>query len=177
MKKQLLSALIGFSALALVGSANASTVTVDASYAISGTSDNTITTNGFLIRYYELAIGSLDTLLKLTLLDTNPENNSVAYYLYEDLNSALSAGNTGSLLQTFTTVDNLYNFVQWSLLSGHQYLLGIDPGGRTANTYTSINSVPLPGAVLLFGSALLGAGVFGRKNKADKNKNFAAVAA
>ena len=53
------------------------------------------------------------------------------------------------------------------LMGGVEYLLDINVG--SGNSFTGINSllstVPLPGAALLFGTALLGAGALRRRGR------------
>ncbi len=67
---------------------------------------------------------------------------------------------------------NTWTLVQW--LASGTYYLKID-GIEGKNYIGEIGAVPLPAAGLLFGTALLGAGVFGRKKLF--NRNTEAVAA
>jgi hypothetical protein len=84
---------------------------------------------------------------------------SASYSLYTDANGAALAGNTGALLTSWSQTDvpgnNLVPFFTYLLTAG-QYVLQINTLPGQMNISTNIAAVPLPGALWLFGSAVLG---------------------
>ena len=181
MKKQLIGILIGLSVLFFGSAAHAATVVpVDATYNVSSGFATEIVTSGSAVHYYEFNIGASDVNFVLSLFDTAPDFQNVVYNLYNDLFNGTNAtsASLGALLQTFSAVDSTGVLtVSWTLLAGQHYVLSIDPANRTVSTLTDVSAVPLPGAALLFGTALFGAGMFSRKNKIAKNDGLAAIAA
>jgi hypothetical protein len=110
--------------------------------------------------YYELVNGGANTYANVTLVDTTPAENRLQYAVYTDTNSAVGAASTGTLVSGGSYKDepgSTYPFFTFLMASGQQYVLELARSTTDlANSTTNINTVPLPGALWLFGSALLG---------------------
>jgi hypothetical protein len=105
----------------------------------------------------------------------NTDSESIALYNWD--NSAPDA--LGSLVATGTInwADPVSGAIQFALsafLTAGSYVLAITGANNTSYAGT-ISAVPLPGAALLFGSALLGAGVVGRKKLGSKRSEAVAA--
>lgn len=144
------------------------------SFTISGAADFTVTTtnpgstnypNSFL---YEIVMGAYDQWVTFTLADTNPDGTPVRYKVWEDSADAVNSVQTGGTLLAYpydgskdyiTDVVNSANipFFKVLLKAGDQYVLEIN---KTAQNWsqisTGVSAVPLPGAIWMFGTALLG---------------------
>jgi hypothetical protein len=124
-----------------------------------------IATNGLAnattTSYYELIVdGSWSgTNTKFTTFSTEPTGTAASYSLFTDTNPLSLQGNTGALLTSWTQTDvpgnNLVPFFAFLLTAG-QYVLQINTLPGQMNISTNIAAVPLPGALWLFGSALVG---------------------
>jgi len=118
--------------------------------------------------YYELVVGAYDALTTFTFDDTTPDGKTVTYNIYADDDSVVGQYSQGALLVTPTfpisIVDGVGGAFSVLLSANTQYVLEMFTNGATAST-TNISAVPLPGAALLFGTALLGAGYLRRRNQ------------
>jgi hypothetical protein len=159
-------ALLALSA-AFAGVAHAATVPVAQSLSLfspQGSLIYNIATAGgadATSRFYELAVAPswATQPTKFTTFSTEPVGSPATYSLYTDLDAALGAGNTGTLLNNWTVTDigaDNQNPFFISLISAGQYILKIDTLPGEFSISTNISSVPVPGAALLFGSALAG---------------------
>lgn len=122
--------------------------------------------------YYELNVtGSGDVRTFFSLVDTNTEQRTVDYWLYNDTDTDTGSYILGSEIDHRTYVDLLGDGFGGTfsalLSSGAQYILKIAvSGGATAfSATTQVSAVPLPAAAWLFGSALLGLGIFRRRKQ------------
>lgn len=148
-------------ALSFLTAGHAATLNV-ASYSFPGNYE-IVTTSEFSNAtdraYYELVNTGGATLATVTLIDTNPEDRLVSYAVYEDSNTTVGQVTTGGALVGGATIaeDSVTPFFTFLMAAGGHYILEL---ARTSNglggVTTGVSAVPLPGAVWLFGSALLG---------------------
>ena len=126
--------------------------------------------------FYELIVGAFDSLTTFMLGGTTNETVPVRYFLWRDDNSAVGAaqiaavgtpGNgvaQGALKETVPYLTVGQNF-QYSLPQG-QYVLQIQ---KTVDGWesitTKVSAVPLPGALWMFGAALMGFVGFSSRRK------------
>lgn len=109
------------------------------------------------------------------LADTNTDGYTVDYQLYTaDHSSAIGAGWT--MQDIGTSTQNLALPGVYKALSAGAYAVRIsfanfDQASFSAST--QVSAVPLPGAALLFGSALMGLGALRRKQKAGEKSDMA----
>jgi hypothetical protein len=161
--------------LAVAGVANAATVSLSGAYSIDSASDFNISSGPYSPaslggRYYQLTVGATDVTARFSLIDTLPEGlGNVSYSLYTDADAG-AGGNTGTLLKTVTYTDvsdvAAAPFFQQLLTSGKQYILQITRSGNSwQEINTNISAVPLPGAIWMFGTALLGFLGFSNRRK------------
>jgi hypothetical protein len=109
--------------------------------------------------FYQLIVDpSWTTPTKFTTFSTEPTGTFASYSLFTDIDASTSTSNTGTLLGNFSQQDvpgnNLIPFFTFLLTAG-QYVLQINTLPGQMNVSTNIAAVPLPGAMWLFGSALL----------------------
>lgn len=116
--------------------------------------------------YWELRVGAQDYSTTFTLIDTDTEGFTVDYDLYEDADSTAGAFTLGSFVAhwSFTDAAGIGGSISKLLLANTQYVLKMTTNGATSST-TNVSAVPLPAAALLFGTALLGMGVFRRRKQ------------
>lgn len=117
----------------------------------------------------ELVLGH-NALTTFTLNDTTPDLKKVTYSIFHDSDLRTGFVNaTGPAVATadLTDTNTIPPFFR-ALLSTGQYVLNISMDGATRFSETEISAVPLPGAALLFGSALFGAGALRRKKRAEE---------
>lgn len=99
-------------------------------------------------------------LVKILLDDTNPDQQTVSYSLYNVTADSLVAN-----FSFDDVLDGAAKPFYSTLLSAGAYTLTITTSANSSTTF--ISAVPLPGAALLFGSTVLGyLGVNKRRNKA-----------
>jgi len=174
LKLLLLSAV---TAAFLAPAAHAATVTLGDSYVFNG-ADSTNFTTTFAAgsqpttTYYELVNASgLDMNAKVILGDTDPTNGlSASYALYTDTDTSVNSSNTDAVVvsDTFLTdisVENNLPFLTFVMQAGQQYVLALTTDTSISAITTSVSAVPLPGAIWLFGSALLGFLGFSNRRK------------
>lgn len=100
-----------------------------------------------------------DFLVTFRLLDTNLDGYSATYSV---------AGQTPFTLLEGQSLSNL-------LTAGtYAFRITLPAGASLFSATTEISAVPLPGAALLFGSALLGAGALRRKKQQEETEAVAA---
>jgi hypothetical protein len=110
--------------------------------------------------FYQLIVDPTwsGTNTKFTTFSTEPTATFAEYRLFTDTNLSAAVGDRGTLLGTFSQQDiagnNLIPFFTFLLTAG-QYVLQINTLPGQFNVSTNIAAVPLPGAMWLFGSALL----------------------
>jgi hypothetical protein len=171
MNLKALAAGCALAALAIGNAAHAAAVPIEQSITLlnpEGALVYNIATNGLAnaptTSYYELVVdGSWNnTNTSFTTFSTEPLGTNASYALFTDTNPLFLQGNTGALLTSWTQADvpgnNLVPFFTFLLTAG-QYVLQINTLPGEMNISTNINavsSVPLPGAMWLFGSAVLG---------------------
>jgi hypothetical protein len=163
-----LKSLAAILALAGMGSiAQAASVPVEQTITLlnpEGSLVYNIATNGLAnaptTSFYQLIVDPTwsGTNTKFTTFSTEPLGTTASYSLFTDADASTSTSNTGTLLGTFAQTDvpgnNLIPFFNFLLTAG-QYVLQINTLPGQMNVSTNIAAVPLPGAVWLFGSALL----------------------
>jgi len=121
--------------------------------------------------YYELVVGAYGALTTFLFVDTTPDGKTVSYELYADTpgNGSGTITETSGLLPgaglvSWSIADNVGGSFTYLLTAGSEYILKISTDGASLSE-TQISAVPLPGAALLFGSALLGAGYLRRRKQ------------
>jgi hypothetical protein len=116
--------------------------------------------NASTVSYYELvALPSWTGSTKFTTFSTEPLGSPASYAIYTDTSSGIGVGNTGALVTSWTLTDLIANNAEpylLHLLSAGQYLLQVTTSPGEFSISTQISAVPVPGAALLFVSALLG---------------------
>jgi hypothetical protein len=164
-KKSSLAAVGAVAALALANVCHAAPVPVEQTITLSnpeGSLVYNIATNGAATAttsYYQLIVDpSWPTPTKFTTFSTEPVGTNASYSLYTDTDASVTTSNAGALLTNWTQQDvpgnNLIPFFSFLLTAG-QYVLEINTLPGQMNISTNIAAVPLPGAMWLFGSALL----------------------
>jgi hypothetical protein len=171
MNLKAMSAACALAALAIGNAAHAAPVGIEQSITLlnpEGSLVYNIATNGLAnaptTSFYELIVDSSwnNRNTSFTTFSTEPVGSNATYSLFTDTNGAALQGNTGAMLATWTQADvpanNLIPFFTFLMTTG-QYVLQINTLPGEMNISTNINavsSVPLPGALWLFGSALVG---------------------
>jgi len=137
---------------------------------------NTSLLNGiFTPKLFEISLGSWSKNATFSLIDTNPESRTVEYWLFEDNNAAngqYSLTNPASYVYGkakdvagSVSIASLSNIV---LGAGKDYILAVFsvfPLAANREVKTQISAVPVPAAIWLFGSALLGFMGFSSRRK------------
>jgi hypothetical protein len=177
-----------FSILAMTGFAHAKTMSVSDVSTVTLSSDTAINSSGSADNqqanqqsfFYNLdlsgtAFTNNQADVTLSLADTLNDGNTVNYTLYNatgdtKFNPANPTGGLGRPVQAFSltdTNDGVAPSMKLSLLDGVDYLLRISLNGPGALTAIGapVSAVPLPGAALLFGTALLGFLGFSNRRK------------
>ena len=167
MRMRSLAATCALAGLAVGNLAHASVVPIEQSITLTNPTGSlvyNIATNGSAsastTSYYELIVDPswATQPTKFTTFSTEPLGTNASYSLFTDTNSGTLSGNTGALLTSWTQQDvpgnNLVPFFSYLLTAG-QYVLQINTLQGQMNVSTNIAAVPLPGAMWLFGSALL----------------------
>ena len=123
-----------------------------------------IATNGgasATTNFYQLIVDpSWNTPTKFTTFSTEPVGTNATYSLWTDIDPSTTASDVGGVgfLTNWSQQDipgnNLVPFFSYLLTAG-QYVLVINTLAGQMNISTNIAAVPLPGAMWLFGSALL----------------------
>lgn len=161
-----LAALGALAALSLASVGHAAVVTVEQSLELNNPTQGLVynvatdgQANAATTSFYELIVDpSWNVPTKFITLSTEPVGGDASYALYTDADAGAVSGNTGTLLTSWTRTDiaanNSLPFFTHLLTAG-QYLLRIDTTPGQFNIATQISAVPLPGAIWLFGSALL----------------------
>lgn len=113
--------------------------------------------------------------VRVSLGYTIPADLTANYRLFYDTDTAAQSVSLGgeifpSGIGTLTDLSpgNLFPFFSFLAQAGQQYVLQIirGPGVETVSTNIQVSAVPLPGALWLFGSALLGFLGFSSRRKA-----------
>jgi len=174
--KPRLAALGAIAALGFASIGHAAVVTVEQSLELNNPTQGlvyNIATDGQpsanTTSFYELVVDpSWNVPTKFITLATEPVGGEASYTLYTDADAGAVSGNTGTLLTSWTRTDiaanNSLPFFTYLLTAG-QYLLRIDTTPGQFNISTQISAVPLPGAMWLFGSALLAFLGYSRRRK------------
>lgn len=113
---------------------------------------------------YQIIGSGADT--TFSLVQTEPDRTQVRYFLYEDTGTALTLlYETNPVLRDIANTSTAsFPFFSWFLAAGSEYVLRINKTQQGWDSIsTQISAVPLPGAALLFGTAL--AGFFGFSNR------------
>lgn len=123
--------------------------------------------------FYDYEIIGTGGQTTFTLVDAVPDTLQVRYFVYEDSNDTEGEIGLGTkLLETVPYITDISNtstsaspFFSLFLAAGEQFVLRINKNvdGGWDSISTQISAVPLPGAALLFGTAL--AGFFGFSNR------------
>jgi len=174
--KSRLAAVLAVAATLIGGTATAAVVPIEQSMTLlnpaSGLVFN-IATDGnasaSTTSYYELVVDpSWNVPTRFTTFSTEPLGTSASYALYTDTNAAVGAGNTGTPLDAWALIDVIGNNTipfHTALLTAGQYILQINTLPGQLSISTQISAVPLPGALWMFGSALLGFLGFSKRRK------------
>ena len=160
----------------LGGAAHAATVP---SYTFSGSSSGSydLITGSFNSAPYdfELVNGTLSDMTGIvTLRMATPisPSQTVNYAVYVDTDSSLNSVTKGSAV-TLTPSGNLTDqlnqditpYFTFLMQAGKQYVLELTGASSITGSVTNVSAVPLPGAIWLFGSALLGFLGFSNRRK------------
>jgi hypothetical protein len=165
VKKPGLAAVGAVAALAFASAGYAAPVPIEQTLNLTnpeGSLVYNIATNGGASEttsYYQLIVDpSWTTPTKFTTFSTEPVGTNASYSLFADLDASITGGNVGALLAGWSQQDvpgnNLIPYFSYLLTAG-QYVLQINTLPGQMNISTNIAAVPLPGAMWLFGSALL----------------------
>lgn len=182
--------LVAAALLVLAGSVGAAQVDILGTYQVQGGSSFDITTtasdrdaagnpNGKAYEpnyFYELVVNAYEALATFMLGSTHNETVPVRYFLWQDQNTALGQGQItkvglpgsgladGALAETvpYLTVGQSF---QYSLPPG-QYILQIQKNSKGWESITTnVSAIPLPGALWMFGAALVGFVGFSNRRK------------
>ena len=139
-----------------------------------GTTLDTLGTTFVLSDTFEIGIGNVtayhglvlasapDKLTSFLLDDTNREGETVNYNLYEAVFAGFTA-TLGNSLLSWTDIDTAgtpggTNLQSYLMDSNKEYVLSVSTAGQPfiQSVSTVVTSVPVPAAIWLFGSALMG---------------------
>ena len=166
MNLKSLAAVCALAGLFVANAAQAAVVPVEQTITLTnpeGSLVYNIATNGgaaATTSFYQLIVDPSwsGTNTKFTTFSTEPVGTNATYSLFTDVDASASTSNAGTLLGNFAQTDvpgnNLIPFFTFLLTAG-QYVLQINTLPGQFNVSTNIAAVPLPGAMWLFGSALL----------------------
>jgi len=157
----------------LNGATNIDIVTVASNRNVDGSQNNQSYQSNY---FYQLLVGAYDLATTFSLTATTNETVPVRYFLWADLDSSTTSssivnlltgpggnGSQGELLETVPYL-NVNGSFQYTLAANTQYVLQVQKTQQGWETIsTNVSAVPLPGAALLFGTAL--AGFFGFSNR------------
>lgn len=175
VKKALAAAVLAV----VCGSALASSVPAGSITLYDGMSSETLNTSSLFGQtydpvFYELNVTDVNGARAFfTLIDTDPDNvgpaKTVEYTLYDDSTVATNSISIGTQLFQTTITDNntlgSEGYFSYFFAQG-QYVLKMATNMLAPASSTSVvSAVPLPAAAWLFGSALLGLGVFRRRKQ------------
>jgi hypothetical protein len=162
-------ATLGFAATSQAATMNVTTTfpySIDAPFA--GVKNIATNFDGASSYFYEIVVGALNPsnqYLKVLTRSTDPLGGDATYRLYADQSPNASATarsssvDTSSPLGTWTQTDLAGNsttpYYKYLLSANSEYVLEINLGSGQDSINTTLSTVPLPGAVWLFGSALL----------------------
>jgi hypothetical protein len=175
MKLKHLILTLGAASL-LATTAQAAPVTLTDSYKFSTANTFFAPTGAFTgTPYYFEIINNLGSNQNatVTLVDSNPDARRINYAVFTDTNLAEGASNTGTSV-TLTpggslkddATSNAVPFFTFLMQAGAQYVLQLTGDGTgITGSVSTISAVPLPGAIWLFGSALLGFLGFSNRRK------------
>lgn len=164
--KSTLATFLATAAFAWGGAAQAVPVTIEQSLTLTNPSGGlvyNIATDGDAssptTSYYQLIVdASWNEPTKFTTFSTEPVGSMASYALWTDTNALTHSSSTGTFLQAWTQTDiaanNLAPYFSYLLTAG-QYVLEINTQPGQHSISTAISVVPLPGALWLFGTALL----------------------
>lgn len=111
---------------------------------------------------------------KVTLNSATPitPSQTIQYAVYQDTNGTVgqvSAGGSVTLTPGGSLVDqsnqDAIPFFTFLMQAGQQYVLELTGASSVTGSLTTVSAVPLPGALWLFGSALLGFLGFSNRRK------------
>jgi len=111
------------------------------------------------------------------LADTINDGYTVNYQLYL-ADQTTTVGTGFQFTDIGSQAQNLAQTAVFRALSAGTYFLKLSFANGDATAYgasTQVSAVPLPGAALLFGSALMGLGALRRKQKAGEKSEIAAA--
>ena len=159
-----LASVLATAAMACAGAAQAAPVTLAQSIEMKNpdTFIYNIATFGDtapLSTFYQLIVDATWTKpTKFTTFLAEPVGSSASYKLWNDTNLTAGASDTGSLVTSWTQADVVSNnkipFFT-AILNPGQYVLQVDTFAGQGSISTNIAAVPLPGALWLFGTALV----------------------
>ena len=163
--KSILPAVCGAAAIAFAGATEAAVVPIEQTLTLenpSGSLVYNIATDGgaaATTSFYQLIVDPTWTFpTKFTTFSTEPTGTTASYSLYVDIDPSTATSDTGAPLTSWTVTDvpmnNTIPFYTY-LLGAGQYVLQLTTLPTQFSISTQISAVPLPGAIWLFGSALL----------------------
>jgi hypothetical protein len=174
MKLKKFALAVGIAAALAASASHAVVAPSDGTFVVSPTPQTVFTvynrTPDTTPWYYELLNPNLfNQLAKVELIDTIPDDQTINYAVYIDANAAVGTVDTsGGTVLTGSFTDAAINpFFTFLMASGGQYVLELSKVGGTSTLASdvSVSAVPLPGAIWLFGSALLGFLGFSNRRK------------
>jgi hypothetical protein len=164
-KKSGLAVVGAVAALAFASAVHTAPVPIEQTITLTNPEESlvyNIATNGgasATTSFYQLIVDpSWTTPTKFTTFATEPAETNATYALWTDIDPSATTSNVGGFLTNWSQQDvpgnNLVPFFSFLLTAG-QYVLQINTLAGQMSVSTNIAAVPLPGAMWLFGSALL----------------------